>query len=230
MGLLVSEIFHSIQGESTHAGRPCAFVRLTGCNLRCAWCDTAYSWENGRMMSQDEIIRTLKDFGCGLVEITGGEPLMQPEAPELARKLVEMGFEVLVETNGTFPVDILDERVTAIVDIKCPSSGMSEHTLWKNLELLRPKDELKFVIASREDFDYATQVVERLPVRIKHPPATTEHFFGASLLNAGRIHFSPVLDRLAPSELAAWILAVGLPVRLSLQLHKYIWSPDARGV
>jgi len=216
MGLIVSEMFHSIQGESTHAGRPCAFVRLTGCNLRCAWCDTAYSWENGQSMSQDEVIRALTDFGCDLVEITGGEPLLQPETPELARRLVEMGFEVLIETNGTFPVDILDERVTAIVDIKCPSSGMNEHTCWRNLEVLRPKDELKFVIASREDFDYAAQVVKRLP--------------GESPLDAGSIHFSPVLDRLAPSKLAAWILAAGLPVRLSLQLHKYIWSPDARGV
>jgi len=216
MGLVVSEIFHSIQGESTYAGRPCAFVRMSGCNLRCAWCDTAYAWENGRTMSQDEVILALKSFGCQLVELTGGEPLMQPEMPELARKLVEMGREVLVETNGTFPVDILDERVTAIVDIKSPSSGMSARTLWKNLEMLRPKDELKFVIASREDFDYAASVVERLP--------------GESPLSEGRIHFSPVLDRLAPSDLAAWILASRLPVRLSLQLHKFIWSPDARGV
>ena len=216
MGLVVSEIFHSIQGESTYAGRPCAFVRMSGCNLRCAWCDTAYAWENGRTMSQDEVILALKSFGCQLVELTGGEPLMQPEMPELARKLVEMGREVLVETNGTFPVDILDERVTAIVDIKSPSSGMSARTLWKNLEMLRPKDELKFVIASREDFDYATAVLERLP--------------GESPLSEGRIHFSPVLDRLAPSDLAAWILASRLPVRLSLQLHKFIWSLDARGV
>ena len=189
------------------------------------------------MMSQGEVIRAIADFDCPLVEITGGEPLLQPETPELARKLVEMGFQVLVETNGTFPVDALDERVTAIVDVKCPSSGMSEHTHWENLERLRPRDELKFVIASREDFDYATQVVERLPVRAKrsspttkHPPATAERPCGASPLDAGRIHFSPVLDRLPPSELAAWILAAKLPVRLSLQLHKFIWSPDARGV
>jgi len=167
-------------------------------------------------MSQDEVILALKSFGCQLVEITGGEPLMQPETPGLARKLVEMGHTVLVETNGTFPVDILDERVAAIVDIKSPSSGMSGHTFWGNLERLRPKDELKFVIASREDFDYATNALERLPDKGRP--------------DEGRIHFSPVLDRLAPSDLAAWILASRLPVRLSLQLHKFIWSPDARGV
>jgi len=210
--LKVNEIFHSIQGESTRAGLPCTFVRLAGCNLRCSWCDTSYSWEPGQAMSSEDVLRAVAQHGCRLVEITGGEPLAQRETPLLAATLLEHGYEVLVETNGTFPVDALDERVTAIVDIKCPSSGMHTSTDRTNLERLRVKDELKFVIADRQDFDYAAGIVRGI------------------LPQERPIHFSPVLSLLAPAELVAWILAEKLPVRLGLQIHKLIWDPETRGV
>ena len=212
MPLKVTEIFHSIQGESSHAGRPCTFVRLTGCNMRCSWCDTPYSWEGGQSMNRRDVFWEAAGHKCRLVEITGGEPLIQPETPLLAKQFVEHGYEVLVETNGTFPVDVLDERTTAIMDIKCPSSGMHTRTDWSNLERLRRRDELKFVVADREDFEFAAGVVRRILPQERH------------------IHFTPVTGRLAPAELAAWILAAKLPIRLSLQLHKILWDPDRRGV
>lgn len=212
MPVVVTEIFHSIQGESSHAGRPCTFVRLSGCNLRCSWCDTSYSWADGKVMSRKDVMWAVARHRCRLVEITGGEPLAQRETPLLAKKFLEHGYEVLVETNGTFPVDVLDSRVTAIVDIKCPSSGMHTSTEWSNLERLREKDELKFVIADRQDFDYAAGIVRRILPQTRH------------------IHFSPVLAQLPPAELVAWILDERLPIRLGLQLHKLIWDPDARGV
>lgn len=212
MPLYVTEIFRSIQGESTHAGRPCTFVRLSGCNLRCLWCDTAYSWEPGAPMSVEDVLAEVDRQGCPLVEITGGEPLAQAETPELARRLVEAGYEVLVETNGSLPIDALDRRVSAIVDVKCPSSGMAGQMDRGNFERLRAKDELKFVIADRQDFDYAAGVVRRI------------------LPQTRPILFSPVLSMLEPAELAAWILEERLPVRLGLQLHKFIWDPDKRGV
>ncbi|MFP5221772.1 MAG: radical SAM protein [Acidobacteriota bacterium] len=212
MPVIVTEIFHSIQGESSHAGRPCTFVRLSGCNLRCSWCDTSYSWEPGQSMSRKDVLWAVARHRCRLVEITGGEPLAQRETPLLAKKFLEHGYEVLVETNGTFPVDVLDKRVAAIVDIKCPSSCMHTATDWSNLERLREKDELKFVIADRQDFDYAAGIVRRI------------------LPQTRPIHFSPVLALLAPAELSAWILEERLPIRLGLQLHKLIWDPDTRGV
>lgn len=212
MPLALTEIFHSIQGESSHAGRPCTFVRLAGCNLRCAWCDTPYSWESGETMSLDEVLGAVAGHGCNLVEITGGEPLAQERTPELVRRLLDMGYEVLVETNGTFAVDVLDTRAVAIMDVKCPSSGMHGRMDMGNLAKLRLRDELKFVIADRADFDYAASVVRTLPVKPRH------------------IHFSPVPGRLDPAELAAWILESRLPVRLGLQLHKIIWDPETRGV
>jgi 7-carboxy-7-deazaguanine synthase len=212
MPLTVTEIFHSIQGESSHAGRPCTFVRLTGCNLRCAWCDTPYSWEGGQAMSLDDVLGAVAGHGCTLVEITGGEPLAQDQTPELVRRLLDMGYEVLVETNGTFAVDVLDARAVAIVDVKCPSSGMHERMDLESLAMLRPHDELKFVIADRADFDYAAGVVRTLLVKPRH------------------ILFSPIMAKLAPADLAAWIVESRLPVRLGLQLHKIIWDPEARGV
>lgn len=212
MPVTVTEIFHSIQGESSHAGRPCTFVRLSGCNLRCAWCDTQYSWEPGKAMSRKDVLWAVARHRCRLVEITGGEPLAQRETPLLAKKFLEHGYEVLVETNGTLPIDVLDERVTAIVDIKCPSSAMHTVTDWSNLERLREKDELKFVIADREDFEYAADIVRRILPQVRP------------------IHFSPVLAQLAPAELSAWILEEKLPIRLGLQLHKLIWDPETRGV
>jgi len=212
MPLNVTEIFHSIQGESSHAGRPCTFVRLAGCNLRCFWCDTSYSWDAGHPMGRKDVLDTVARHRCRLVELTGGEPLAQRETPLLAANLLERGYEVLVETNGTLPIHVLDRRVTAIVDIKCPSSGMHTSTHWSNLERLREKDELKFVIADRQDFDYAAGIVRRILPQTRH------------------IHFSPVLAQLPPAELAAWILEERLPIRLGLQLHKFIWDPDTRGV
>ncbi|WP_243310365.1 7-carboxy-7-deazaguanine synthase QueE [Fundidesulfovibrio agrisoli] len=212
MTLLVTEIFHSIQGESTHAGRPCTFVRLSGCNLRCAWCDTPYSWEGGRPMSVKSVLEAVGEHGCNLVELTGGEPLLQPEAVPLAHALALEGYELLVETNGTLPPDMLPQVATAIVDVKCPSSGMHERMHPALLQCLRPQDELKFVLAGREDYDYAARTVHALP-------------------RSGRaIHFSPITASLPLAELAAWILADRLPVRLSLQQHKIIWDPDKRGV
>lgn len=212
MPVTVTEIFHSIQGESSHAGRPCTFVRLTGCNLRCAWCDTAYAWEGGTRMSRREVLWEVAKHRCRLVELTGGEPLAQPETPLLAQRLVEHGYQVLVETNGALPLDVLDKRVTAIMDVKTPSSGMHARTDWNNLERLRPQDELKFVLADREDFEYAARTVRRILPQDRH------------------IHFQPVFGRLDPAELAAWILNERLPVRLGLQLHKIIWDPCLRGV
>lgn len=212
MPILVSEIFHSIQGESSHAGRPCVFVRLTGCNLRCSWCDTAYAFEGGQAMTQEDVLRAVAGYGCGLVEITGGEPLAQEGTPALIRQLLGQGFEVLVETNGSLSIQAIDPRATAIVDVKCPSSGMSASMDWSNLENLRRQDELKFVLASREDFDYAARIVQRLPHTKRH------------------IHFSPVQPALPARTLASWILEDRLPVRLGLQLHKIIWNPETRGV
>ena len=212
MSVIVSEIFHSIQGESTHAGRPCAFVRLTGCNLRCAWCDTTHAWEEGRRMTRREVLWAVAAYGCRLVEITGGEPLAQRETPLLVKQLLDHGYEVLVETNGSLSIKPLDPRCTAIVDVKCPSSGMSQNMDWGNLELLRGQDELKFVLADREDFEYAARIVRRLPNMARH------------------IHFSPLWDTLSPRVLAGWILEEKLPVRLGLQLHKIIWDPETRGV
>jgi len=212
MPVMISEIFHSIQGESSHAGRPCTFVRLAGCNLRCQWCDTRHSWDEGQVMSRKDVVWAVSKHRCRLVEITGGEPLAQRETPLLAAQLLQHGHEVLVETNGSYPVDVLDERVTAIMDIKCPSSGMHTCTDWSNMERLRPQDELKFVIADRFDFEYATRTVKRILPQVRP------------------IHFSPVLDRLEPKELAAWILDERLPIRLGLQLHKIIWGPDVQGV
>lgn len=212
MSVVVTEIFHSIQGESSHTGRPCTFVRLTGCNLRCAWCDTSYSWNEGRELSVSRVLAEVEAFGCNLVELTGGEPLLQAGSIPLAKALTDLGYELLVETNGTLPPDMLPPRSTAIVDVKCPSSTMHERMHPALLCSLRPKDELKFVLADRADYDYAAQIVRGLPA-------------------TGRItHFSPVSASLPPAELAAWILADRLPVRLTLQLHKIIWHPDARGV
>ncbi|GAB6039072.1 7-carboxy-7-deazaguanine synthase QueE [Fundidesulfovibrio butyratiphilus] len=212
MDLSVTEIFYSIQGESSHAGRPCAFARLGGCNLRCAWCDTPYSWQGGTLMPVERVRAALESYACPLVEITGGEPLLQPAALELARLLADAGREVLIETNGSLPLVGIDPRVAAIMDVKCPSSAMAHTTCQENFHMLRPLDELKFVLADREDFEYATSVVRALPVPVRH------------------IHFSPVSGRLAPELLARWILTEHLPVRLSLQLHKIIWDPALRGV
>ena len=210
--LRVNEIFHSIQGESTHAGRPCVFVRLTGCNLRCDWCDTAYAFHEGGPMSVQEVVERVQAFGCPLVELTGGEPLLQPEAIGLMRELLASGHEVLLETGGSLPIEDVPAGVARIVDVKCPGSGESERNRWENLDALRPGDELKFVIADRADYDWAVSVVR-----------------SRELSGKSTVLFSAVHDRLPAGELARWVLEDGLSVRLQVQVHKILWPASARG-
>lgn len=212
--LTVHEIYRSIQGESTHTGRPCAFVRLTACDLRCRWCDTPYAFTGGRKMTTDEVVAAVGALGCPLVELTGGEPLLQPDAIPLVERLLGAGHEVLVETGGHLPIDRLPDDTTIILDVKCPASGEADRMHWPNLDQVSAGDEVKFVIQDRADFDYAAGVVRR------HDLAR----------RVTAVLFSPVHGVLAPDELARWILDAGLPVRLQLQAHKYIWSPEARGV
>jgi 7-carboxy-7-deazaguanine synthase len=212
--LTVHEIYLSVQGESTHVGRPCVFVRLTACDLRCRWCDTPYAFTGGRKMSIDEIVEEVEQYGTPLVEITGGEPLLQREVYPLMKRLLERGHGVLLETGGHVPLDDVPDPVVAIVDVKCPGSGEADHMHWPNLEQLSAHDEVKFVIADRADFDYAADVVRRFTLAAR----------------AAAVLFSPVHGELEPATLATWILEARLPVRLQIQAHKYIWSPDARGV
>ncbi len=212
MSLTVCETFASIQGESSHAGWPCAFVRLVGCNLRCAWCDTAYSYEGGVECGLDDLVAEVLGFGLPLVEITGGEPLLQPETPELARRLLAAGLRVLVETNGSLDISVLPQGATAIVDMKGPSSGEVARMDLGNLERLRPGDEVKFVIGGREDYAHMLGLLPRLdPRRV--------------IINA-----SPLYGTLPPAMLVEWLVADRLPVRLNLQQHKVIWPPERRGV
>ncbi len=212
--LTVSEIYASVQGESTHAGRLCTFVRLAACDLRCRWCDTPYAFTGGRKMSIDDVLAEVRRLECRLVEITGGEPLLQRETGALMERLVTEGFQVLLETGGHIPLDRVPDAVVAIVDVKCPGSGEAGRMHWPNLDDLSPHDEVKFVIQDREDFEYACAVMDRYDL-----PART-----AAVL------FSPVHGVLAPADLAAWMLERRVPARLQLQAHKYIWSPEARGV
>jgi 7-carboxy-7-deazaguanine synthase len=212
--LTVNEIFHSIQGESTHAGRPCVFVRLTACDLRCSWCDTPYAFTEGRKMSIDDVLADVESRGERLVEITGGEPLLQKDVYPLMEALLERGHEVLLETGGHLPLTLVPRAVRKIVDVKCPGSGESDRNHWDNLAAVGPDDEVKFVVKDRNDYEYARRVIR-------------EHDL------AGRvraIHVSPVHGVLEPRALAEWVLADRLPVRVQLQLHKYIWSPTTRGV
>jgi len=212
--LTINEIFHSIQGESTHAGRPCVFVRLTACDLRCTWCDTAYAFTEGRKMDLDEVLERVRAYGCPTVEITGGEPLLQADVYPLMQRLLDEGHEVLLETGGHRSIENVPAGVARIVDVKCPASGESANNHWPNLAMLTGRDEVKFVIQDRADDDYASDVVARhnLPERCR------------------AVLFSPVHGVMDPKQLAEWILADRLPVRLQLQAHKYIWSPDTRGV
>jgi 7-carboxy-7-deazaguanine synthase len=212
--LTVFEIYPSIQGESTHAGRPCVFVRLAACDLRCAWCDTPYAFTGGQKMTVDEVVARVADLRVPLVELTGGEPLLQRESVPLMARLLDAGHEVLLETGGHISVADVPESVVRIVDVKCPGSGEASRMHWPNLDLLRRRDEVKFVLKDRADYDYARDVVTRhgLTGRV------------AAVL------FSPVFGVLDPQALAAWILDDRLAVRLQLQQHKYIWSPETRGV
>ena len=215
----VTEIFHSIQGESTWAGLPCTFVRLTGCPLRCVWCDTAYAFHGGTRMSIAEVVDTVAAEECRLVEITGGEPLVQPGAATLAVRLLDEGYTVLVETSGAVDVSVLDDRVHTIMDLKCPGSGEADRNLWSNLDHLSGRDEVKFVVSGGDDFEWAARVIRRhgLDERVR-----------AGTL--GALLVSPVWGLEEVEELAASILASRLPIRLQTQLHKHIWGPDRAGV
>lgn len=209
----VTEIFHSIQGESSFAGQPCVFVRLTGCPLRCDWCDTEYAFYGGTELSLDAVLERIEEFACPLVEVTGGEPLSQPDAFPLISRLCDLGHTVLVETSGAIDIAPLDTRARVILDVKCPGSGMMDRMHWPNVSALSRKDEAKFVIRDRTDYDWACGVVK--------------HY---GLAERSQVLFSPVFGTLEPQQLAEWILADRLPVRFQLQLHKLIWSPDRRGV
>jgi 7-carboxy-7-deazaguanine synthase len=212
----VNEIFYSIQGESSHAGWPCVFVRLAGCNLRCAYCDTRYAYDEGALMTIEHISAGVRAFNCLLVEVTGGEPLIQEETPLLVESLLSEGFRVLVETNGSCDISLLDPRCARIVDIKCPSSGEQDANDYDNLERLSGNDELKFVVAERRDYEFARDLARRVQ--------------SAHARMAIPVNFSPVFGSLAPRALAEWILDDRLQARLNVQLHKVIWGPDARGV
>jgi 7-carboxy-7-deazaguanine synthase len=213
--LRVTEIFTSIQGESTHAGRPCTFVRLTGCPMRCVWCDSEYTFTGGEHVEIEEVLNQVRAFGCRLVEVTGGEPLAQKDAFQLIERLCDEGYEVLIETGGFFPTDSIDKRARIILDVKCPASGEAERNDWRNLEHLRAEmDEVKFVIANVADWNFARAIIDRYRL---------EQCTKAILI-------SPAWDRVELKELAQWITESRLNVRMQLQLHKYIWGPEVRGV
>jgi 7-carboxy-7-deazaguanine synthase len=211
--LRVTEIFRSIQGESSWAGTPCAFVRLTGCNLRCVWCDTAYAFHGGTSMTVGEVLETVGRLGCRLVEVTGGEPLAQSEAIALMDGLLRRGHDVLLETGGSLPIDAVPEGVVRIVDVKCPGSGEAHRNHWENLARLRPTDEVKFVIADRDDYLWAKTVL-------------VEH----ALPGRCKVLFSAVHAALTPGDLAGWILEDCLPVRMQIQMHKVLWPGVERGI
>ncbi len=212
--LKVNEIFYSLQGESTHAGRPCVLVRLTGCQMRCTWCDSAYSFYDGQWMTQEAVLGAVAEHGCPLVELTGGEPLLQPGARPLMVALCNAGYEVLLETGGGVDIGDIDPRVRRILDIKCPASGESENNRWSNLSLLGPRDEVKFVLANELDYRWARACVQ-------------EHDLAARV---AAVHFSPVYGSMNAESLAQWILRDRLPIRLQLQVHKILWSAETRGV
>ena len=214
MLLTVYEIYQSVQGESTHVGRPCVFVRLAACDLRCSWCDTPYAFTGGTKMSVDDVLSSAAAFSARLVELTGGEPLLQKDAIALMERLIASGWEVLLETGGHLPIDEVPDAVVAIVDVKCPGSGEAGKMHWPNLDQLSPHDEVKFVIKDRADFDYAVDVIRRHDLTPR----------------VAAVLLSPVHGVLPPATLTGWLLESGIDARLQLQAHKYIWSPETRGV
>ncbi len=215
MALRINEIFYSIQGESSYAGRPCVFIRLTGCNLRCSFCDTRYAYYGGDEMDVGEIVDLTRSYNCSLVEITGGEPLIQKDTPYLVEALLQHGFRVLMETNGSLNISMVDSRCVRIIDIKCPSSGEDAKNDLENLKRLTDKDQIKFVIGEREDYSFAKEILQTSGIR----PFETNP-----------VYFSPVFDKMDPKFLANWILEDHLNVAIQLQYHKIIWGPGTRGV
>ena len=212
--LTVNEIFYSIQGESDHVGRPCVFVRLTACDLRCVWCDTPYAFHEGRKFEVSEIVAEVERYRCGLVEITGGEPLLQEDVYPLMDRLLESGVTVLLETGGHLSVARVPPAVIKVIDVKCPGSGETDRNAWDNLSRLESHDQVKFVITDRIDYEFARDLVRQHGLETRC----------AALL------FSPVHGVLPPAQLADWVLADRLPVRLQVQLHKYVWGAETRGV
>ena len=213
MPLKINEIYYSVQGESTHAGRPCIFIRLTYCNLRCSYCDTEYAFYDGEDMEIIEIMEKIQQWDCNLVEVTGGEPLFQEECLELLKKLVSNNYEVMLETGGSLSISDVPNEVIKIADFKCPSSGMEKKNLWSIVDDLQPHDEVKFVIGNREDFDWAKDKIEEY-----------------SLDKKCTVLFSPTFGEIDPQQIVGWILAENLPVRMQMQMHKMIWDPDKQGV
>ncbi len=212
--MFICEIFYSIQGESTYSGLPCVFVRTSGCNLRCSYCDTKYAYEDGVEITVQEILEKIGDYKCRLVEITGGEPLVQrKEINLLADLLIKNGYEILLETNGSLSVKNIEHKIVKIVDLKCPDSGMSNFMDWDNLKYLREWDQVKFVLSSRRDYEWAKEVIEKYPV-----------------LSEIEVLISTAFGVLKPREVVQWMLEDRLKARFQLQLHKYIWHPNARGV
>jgi len=211
--LLVHEIYASLQGESSYAGRPCVFVRLTGCNLRCTYCDTEYAFYGGERLSVDDVVTKVVGYGIPLVEITGGEPLLQKECVTLARQLLDAGLTVLIETSGERPINVLPAGIIRIMDIKCPSSGECEKMHWDNIAHLNKRDEVKFVIGDRADYEWTRDVMQ-------------QH----DLTERCAVLVSTVFGKLDPKVLAEWVIEDKLDVRFQLQLHKYIWDPETRGV
>lgn len=211
--LKVNEIYYSVQGESSNAGLPCVFVRLTYCNLRCTYCDTEYAFYEGNDRTIDEIISEVKKYNCKLVEITGGEPLVQSESLELMKQLCDEGFEVMLETGGSLPIKEIDKRVMIIMDLKCPSSKMTKKNLYENIHYIKSVDEIKFVIGNREDYDWSKELIEKY-----------------NLIEKCSILFSVVFGKLEPVKLVGWILEDRLKVRYQLQMHKIIWHPESKGV
>jgi 7-carboxy-7-deazaguanine synthase len=212
--LTINEIYHSIQGESTWAGLPCVFVRLTFCDLRCTYCDTEYAFYEGKKQTLPEIVETVAAFGCSLVEITGGEPLLQKNVLPVMRDLADAGHTVLLETSGAHDISMVDTRVHRIMDLKTPGSGEAERNLWSNIEHLTQRDEVKCVIGSREDYEWSREKVERFKLAQR----------------CRAILFSPIFGRIEPREIVEWILADKLDVRFQLQMHKFVWTPTLRGV
>ena len=213
MSLKINEIYYSLQGESTHSGCPCIFIRLTYCNLRCSYCDTEYAFYDGKDMEITDIMSEIKRWDCNLVEVTGGEPLFQDECIDLLNELVNSNYEVMLETGGSLSISDVPKKVIKIVDFKCPSSGMVKKNLWSIVDDLQAHDEVKFVIGNREDFDWAKDRI-------------TEY----SLDKICTLLFSPTFGEIDPQQIVEWILAENLPVRMQLQMHKMIWSPEEKGV
>ncbi len=211
--LKVNEIYFSVQGESSKAGLPCVFIRLTYCNLRCSYCDTGYAFYEGHDMSVEEILTEVEKYGCKLVELTGGEPLVQAESPNLMKRLCDLGYQVMLETGGSLPIKQIDKRVMIILDLKCPSSKMMKKNLYENLDYIKKADEIKFVIGTREDYEW-----------------TKEQITKYGLTDKTNILFSVVFGLLEPVKLVEWLLEDKLNVRFQLQMHKYIWEPTAKGV